>query len=99
MIDSGVFAMDTIFNDVCVLVTAAFALTLVPGFRQPERSLLSRRDHSPTEIRRLGIQAAILASARLVKPGGILAFHEVDDADDFAASPEVPSGSRRMSGS
>jgi hypothetical protein len=27
-----------------VLVTAAFALTLVPGFRQPERSLLSRRD-------------------------------------------------------
>jgi two-component system LytT family sensor kinase len=36
--------MDTIFNDVCILVTAAFALTLVPGFRQPERSLLSRLD-------------------------------------------------------
>ena len=36
--------MDIIFNDVCVLVTAAFALTLVPGFRQPARSLLSRRD-------------------------------------------------------
>ena len=36
--------MDTILYDVCVLVTAAFALTLVPGFRQPERSLLSRRD-------------------------------------------------------
>ena len=36
--------MDIIFNDVCVLVTAAFALTLLPGFRQPERSLLSRRD-------------------------------------------------------
>src|ERR1700681_676481 len=36
--------MDSIFNEVCVLVTAAFALTLVPGFRQPERSLLSRRD-------------------------------------------------------
>src|ERR1700719_4198937 len=36
--------MDTVLNDVCVLVTAAFALTLVPGFRQPERSLLSRRD-------------------------------------------------------
>jgi two-component system, LytTR family, sensor kinase len=33
--------MDTIFNDV---VTAAFTLTLVPGFRQPERSLLSRRN-------------------------------------------------------
>jgi two-component system, LytTR family, sensor kinase len=44
MNDSEVYAMDTIFNDVCVLVTAAFALTLVPGFRQPERSLLSRRD-------------------------------------------------------
>jgi len=36
--------MDTIFNDVCVIVTAAFTLTLVPGFRQPERSFLSRRD-------------------------------------------------------
>jgi hypothetical protein len=36
--------MDTILYDVCVLVTAAFALTLVPGFRQPEKSLLSRRD-------------------------------------------------------
>jgi hypothetical protein len=43
-IDSGAFAMDTIFNDVCILVTAAFALTLVPGFKHPERSLLSRRD-------------------------------------------------------
>jgi two-component system LytT family sensor kinase len=37
-------AMDIVLNEVCVLVTAAFALTLVPGFRQPERSLLSRRD-------------------------------------------------------
>src|SRR3984893_16491267 len=36
--------MDTILNDVCVLVTAAFALTLGPGFRQPQRSLLSGRD-------------------------------------------------------
>jgi hypothetical protein len=36
--------MDSICNEVCLLVTAAFALTLVPGFRQPERSLLSRRD-------------------------------------------------------
>src|SRR5215469_3569287 len=36
--------MNAIFNDVCVLVTAAFALTLVPSFRQPARSLLSRRD-------------------------------------------------------
>ena len=36
--------MDTILNDVCVLVTAAFALALVPGFKQPERSLLLSRD-------------------------------------------------------
>ena len=36
--------MDTIIIDVCVLVAAAFALTLVPGFRNLERSLLSRRD-------------------------------------------------------
>jgi len=36
--------MDIIFNKVCILVTAAFALTLVPGFRLPERSSLSRRD-------------------------------------------------------
>ena len=44
MIESGVFAMDGIFNEICVLVTAAFALTLVPGFRRPDRSLLSRGD-------------------------------------------------------
>ena len=37
-------AVGIIFEEVCVLVTAAFALTLLPGFRQPERSLLSRRD-------------------------------------------------------
>jgi SAM-dependent methyltransferase len=36
------------------------------------------------------VTSFIRASARLVKPGGILAFHEVDDADDFATSPEVP---------
>jgi two-component system LytT family sensor kinase len=36
--------MDSIFNEVCILVTTAFALTLVPGFRKPERSLLSSRD-------------------------------------------------------
>ena len=34
----------SIFNKVCVLVTAASALTLVPGFRRSERSLLSVRD-------------------------------------------------------
>ena len=39
--------MDVIFNilnKVCVLVTAASVLTLVPGFRRSERSLLSVRD-------------------------------------------------------
>ena len=36
--------MGSIFNEVCILVTAAFALTLVPGFRRLERSLLSGRD-------------------------------------------------------
>jgi two-component system LytT family sensor kinase len=44
MIDSGLFSMDTIFNEVCALVTVAFALTLVPGLQRPELSLLSRRD-------------------------------------------------------
>jgi 2-polyprenyl-3-methyl-5-hydroxy-6-metoxy-1,4-benzoquinol methylase len=36
------------------------------------------------------VRSFIRASARLVKPGGIVAFHEIDDADDFAALPEVP---------
>jgi two-component system LytT family sensor kinase len=44
VIDSEVLAMDSIFNEVCILVTAAFVLTLVPGLRRPEGSLLSRRD-------------------------------------------------------
>jgi hypothetical protein len=44
MSDPALPAMDTIFNDVCVLVATAFALTLVPSFKQPERSFLSRRD-------------------------------------------------------
>jgi two-component system, LytTR family, sensor kinase len=46
MIDSGVFAMDSIFNDVCVLVTIAFALTLAPGFNRAGLSFLSRRDQA-----------------------------------------------------
>ena len=36
--------MDSLFNDLCVLVTAAFVLTFVPGLRLHERSLLSIRD-------------------------------------------------------
>jgi hypothetical protein len=42
--DPALPAMGIIFNEICVLVTAAFALTLLPGSRQPERSLLSRHD-------------------------------------------------------
>ena len=42
--DPRLLALDTILNKICVLVTAAFALTLVPGFRRSERSLLSMRD-------------------------------------------------------
>ena|SRR6478672_5842098 len=36
--------MDSLFNDICVLVTAAFVLTFVPGLRVQECSLLSKRD-------------------------------------------------------
>jgi LytS/YehU family sensor histidine kinase len=36
--------MDPIFNEVCILVTTASALRLVPGFRRSERSLISVRD-------------------------------------------------------
>jgi two-component system, LytTR family, sensor kinase len=35
---------EVILSKVCVLVTAAFLLTLVPGFRRPDRSLLTVRD-------------------------------------------------------
>src|SRR5260221_1304701 len=44
MTDTGVLTLDSLFGDICVLVTAAFALTLVPGLRLRERSLLSMRD-------------------------------------------------------
>jgi two-component system, LytTR family, sensor kinase len=36
--------MDYIATKICVLVTAAFTLTLLPSFRRSERSLLSMRD-------------------------------------------------------
>jgi two-component system LytT family sensor kinase len=36
--------MNGLFCDICVLVTAAFVLTFVPGIRAKERSLLSVRD-------------------------------------------------------
>jgi two-component system LytT family sensor kinase len=44
MTDTGVPAMNSIFNALCVLVTAAFVLTFVPGVRLRERCLLSVRD-------------------------------------------------------
>src|ERR1700738_1941519 len=40
----GLAAMDSLFNDICVLVTAAFVLPFVPGLRLQERALLSMRD-------------------------------------------------------
>jgi LytS/YehU family sensor histidine kinase len=46
------FDMDIIFNKLCVLVTAAFALTLVPGFRRSERSLAALATVAPREIPR-----------------------------------------------
>src|SRR5882724_11003777 len=36
--------MENLFSDICVLVTAAYVLTFVPGLRLQERSLLSMRD-------------------------------------------------------
>ena len=44
MTDPTLYAIDAVFKKVCVLVTAAFALTFVPGFRRSERSLLLARD-------------------------------------------------------
>ena len=42
--DTRVLTLDSLFSDICVLVTAALALTLMPGLRLQERSLLSMRD-------------------------------------------------------
>jgi two-component system, LytTR family, sensor kinase len=36
--------MDSLFNNMCILVTAAYVLTFVPGLRLQDRSLLSMRD-------------------------------------------------------
>jgi two-component system sensor histidine kinase LytS len=44
MTATGMPALSSIFNALCVLVTAAFVLTFVPGLRLRERSLLSVRD-------------------------------------------------------
>src|SRR6516165_2658217 len=65
MIDARGLAMDTICNDVCVLVTAAFMLTLVRGFRQPERSLL--QSHVPSSRREQGIALLVFLVLGLVE--------------------------------
>jgi LytS/YehU family sensor histidine kinase len=44
MNDSVMLTLGSIFDKICILVTAAFALALVPNRRRPERSLLSIRD-------------------------------------------------------
>ena len=69
--------MGTIFNDVCVLVTTAFALTLVPGFRKPDRSVLSRRDQGTALLvfTILGLIEEVTVShagwAQRTNPGGM----------------------------
>src|SRR5260370_28903760 len=55
--------MDSLFNDICVLVTAAFVLTFVPGLRLPERSLLSMRDRATALLVFLGLGLVEEASA------------------------------------
>ena len=42
--DSWVFAMDSLFNAICVLVTAAVVLTFVPGLMLRERFPISMGD-------------------------------------------------------
>jgi two-component system, LytTR family, sensor kinase len=61
------FAMDSILNEVCVMVTAAFALTLVPGFRQTDRSLLSRRDRGSVLL--VFIILGLVEGATVSQPG------------------------------
>src|SRR5215470_19954207 len=57
--------MDTICNDVCALVTAAFTLTLVRGFRQPERSFL--RSCVPSSRRDQGMALLVFLALGLVE--------------------------------
>src|SRR5215468_2698070 len=57
--------MDTICNDVCALVTAAFTLTLVRGFRQPEGSFL--RSRVPSSRRDQGMALLVFLALGLVE--------------------------------
>ena len=61
------FAMDSILNEVCVMVTAAFALTLVPGFRQSDQSLLSRRDQGSALL--VFMILGLVEGATVAQPG------------------------------
>jgi hypothetical protein len=70
MSDPSLPAMGIIFNKVCMLVTAC-ALTLVPGFKEPERSLLSRRDQGTALVVFLVlglVEEVIACPARLAQP-------------------------------
>src|SRR5262245_48136971 len=65
MNDLALPAMGIIFNEVCVLVTAAFALTLLPGFRQPEHSFLQSR--VPSSRRAQGMALLVFLALGLVE--------------------------------
>jgi LytS/YehU family sensor histidine kinase len=59
--------MNTIFNKVCVLVTAAFAFALVPRFRKPERFLPSRRDQGTALL--VFLVLGLVEEATVSQPG------------------------------
>ena len=59
--------MDSILSEVCVMVTAAFALTLVPGFRQPGLSLLSARDQGSALL--VFMILGLVEGATVTQPG------------------------------
>ena len=56
-------ALEIIFDKVCVLVTAAFALTLVPGFR--------RSDRSPASMRNKGTKLLVFLLLGLVEEAAV----------------------------
>jgi LytS/YehU family sensor histidine kinase len=56
-------ALDIILDKVCVLVTAAFALTLVPGFR--------RSDRSPASMRTKGAKLLVFLLLGLVEEAAV----------------------------
>jgi Histidine kinase-, DNA gyrase B-, and HSP90-like ATPase len=94
MIDSGIFAMNSIFNDVCVLVTIAFALTLAPGFNRAGLSFLSRRDQA-TALVENAVQHGLRSSPQagrlclVVRPAGPWLELSVSDDGKGVPSTEV----------